>query len=464
MNLSEEIVVDVNKVGQTPFEVIINKLNGLAVYRIVTVVAILILGFDFFALYRSLSGNIYWESNTDFSVYIRAASAISRGDNLYNPDLYKPFQVFYGAIVHDQYPYPPLFAEILLPFFALGNTAVRYLWLLANLTFFALSFIFLLRKFGHVLAWPWVLLVIAVLGSTNMVRMDLYHGQVNFLLLFLFVVGLWLYLQKRTVAMGIFWGVMFLIKPFLGVFVFYLLWRREWKGALVSLVVSGSLFFLSFLPTLFTGGLAAFTSWLEVSSYYSNAPYAARPDNYSLTGLSLRLFANNPYTDAWVNSLPLATLIRILLVGLVLAFFFLAVPLRTVKQARPVQPTFLLIETGLVAGLGMLYGPLAEGDHLFLLIPAFIGILTLTVLQLTGRWSRANPYWKWAALGWAILYIMLLNPIRSTFGVPSEEAWVPLKGASILLTGQIGFVLFVALGLTVLALRKEARSTSSSEA
>ena len=59
------------------------------------------------ALYRSVHGDPYWRTSTDFGTYIRAAAAIGDGDTPYNAALY-PSKNFYGTSeVRDPYSYPP---------------------------------------------------------------------------------------------------------------------------------------------------------------------------------------------------------------------------------------------------------------------------------------------------------------------------------------------------------------------
>ncbi|MBN9393034.1 MAG: DUF2029 domain-containing protein [Chloroflexi bacterium] len=463
MNSSEKVLISSDKSASSLVGMMLSKLNTRLFTLVIIGLTALAVLFDVYALYHSISGNPYWRGNIDFSIYTRAANDILHGTNPYGFSLTST-NTFYGAPIYDQFAYPPFFAELLIPLVSLGEEAARYIWLGLSILFFVASFVILLRKFGFVVPWPLTALTIAVLGGTNLVRNDLYHGQVNFFLLFLITLGLWFYAEKRVIPAGLVWGITFAIKPFLGVLVFYLLWRRQWKAAIASLLMGGGLFVLSFVPTLFSNGLQAAQDWLSASGNYSTGLLGGRPDNFALNGLWIRLFSANPYTTPWVDSNLLVQLFRVALLVVIVAIFVLAIPFKWSGNSAYIDAKLGLIEPVFLLGLGMLYGPLAEGDHLFLLIPALIGTLTLTILQITGGWSKVNFWWKWAALGWAILFIMLLNPVRSTFGVPSADAWVPLKGVSILLTGQIGFVLFVALGLTALALRKEARPTPSNEA
>lgn len=248
-------------------------------------------------------------------------------------------------------------------------------------------------------AWPWVALIITFAGSTYMVRDDLYHGETNYLLLFLLTLGLWLHSQGRTTASGVNWGLIFIVKPFVGLLVPYLLWRRQWRTALAAICTSGTLMVLSFVPTLPTG-LATVRGWVQVSGYYSSAAYSSRPDNIALHGFILRLFSANDFTAPWLNSGLLVTTLSFGALIVLLLAFFAAVPGKKLLTAPDSERAALLLaEVGLVVALGMAYGPLTEGDHLQLLLPGLVGVLLIA----RRRVLDGSPLrWRWVATALAL--------------------------------------------------------------
>jgi len=407
----------------------------------VAALAALLLLFDGVALYHALKGNPTWRTSTDFGVYLHSAAAIIHGGDPYG------YKVYDGPPgVYDSYAYPPALAELLAPLTLLGATAARYVWIAANVCCLAASLALLLRGFGARAPWPWVGLAFAVVLFGYTGRNDLYHGQANFPLLLLLSLGLWAYLKGRMTLSGVLWGMMVVVKPFLGVLLIYLLWRRFWRAAGAGIATSAVLLALSFVPTL-GHGLSIVGSWLRASRYDASPVFLTRLTNLSLDGVILRLFAHNPYTQPWVVSAAAVRVSSLLLLGLLLALFVLAVP-RGGAAARDTA-ALLLVEVGVVLGLTMSYGPLTENDHLYVLLPALAGA------ALMARRHTVTPggAWAWwaATAVWAVIFALRANPVRlspvSFLGSHYHD-----YGAALLWTGVSGYTVPAAVGLTSVAL------------
>lgn len=398
---------------------------------------------------HSVAGNPYWRNSTDFGVYMQAAHAIASGHNPYNQALY-PATTFNGVVVHDLYAYPPFMAEVLILFGLLGDDGARGLWLLISLGAVVGTFVLLLRGFGPRVRWDVVALCIALFGLANAVRNDLYHGQVNFVLLFLLTLGLWLAQRDQKLAAGILWGVVFSVKPFLGLLLVIALWRREWWFASVSVCASAAIFIVSFMLTLRTG-LATFTGWIDASRYDSSGLFAARPDNLSLTGVILRFFTANPYTTPFSVSPGFAQGVGVLLLVTLLALLLIGIPALVgssfVAMRQPIQ---WLLAYGLALGLSMVYGPLTEGDHLALLLPGLVGVV-LWAQRSEATWRR----WRAPVLLWALLFVYALFPFPIPNGVAVNLAGRPLSGILLLLTAVPVALLLAAFVALLRALWQE---------
>ena len=203
------------------------------------------------AIIRSTVVDQYWAEGGDFSLYAKAAEMLSQGQNPYD---YRVRDGRYDDIpdfvVYHAYAYPPLFAELLgLPLRIFGIRIVRYSWLLIGVVSLAATLLLILRGFGNRASWIACLLALAFSLSMYPVRNDLYHGQVNFVLLLALMGALWMRSLGRATLAGVLLGLVWAVKPFLGVLVFYLLWRREWRTACTGIVVVGALTVVSFLVT-----------------------------------------------------------------------------------------------------------------------------------------------------------------------------------------------------------------------
>ena len=432
-------------------------LRSARVLNAVTALAALLALLDIFAIYRATQGNPYpyWKNNTDFGGYIGASQAVLAGQNIYE---YKPCpcNLLYGTTeIHDQYPYPPLFAELLIPIVLLGDQAARYIWLAISVLCIVGTVALLMRGFGTAIRWPWVALTLAVIGASHLIRNDLYHGQVNLLLVFLITLGLWLHAKGHPIAAGLIIGVPLVVKPFLGIVLIYFLWRRQWKTAFTIGLTSATLLVVSFIPPYISLGLPGVLHWLETSAYYSSHAIAARPDNYSWNGILLRLFSANYFTTPWVESDLLYRAISLGALALFAGLFGLAVPGRRAATRSPIGPApLMLAEVGLLIGLTMTLGPMTEQDHLLMLTPGLAGVLLIAYQSYQSQ-SAQRGAWLAAAVAWVVFYMLLFPPIPLSYGLPPSSAWVRLTGASILLTARIGLMLLILTGLLARALRRE---------
>ncbi len=448
------LLVAVNP-GKSPLGLLRSARLPAAVW---TLAAVLFLA-DVAALMHSLRGNPFWRTTTDFSLFLNAAYMFAHGGNPYTfapgnshgAVVLEKGQGFYGVVPVDPYAYPPLLAEAIRPLTLLGDNTARTLWILLSAIALAASVTLLLRGFGFRVGWHWVALSVALLGASATARVDLYHGQVNFVLLWLMTYGLWLHRRGRAVTAGFAWGLMFVVKPFLGLLLVYLVWRKSWREAVVGGATAGLLFLVSFVPPLLDGYghfLQVFHGWVRVTHWYAASP---RPDNLSLYGLIRRLCVPNPYVHAWITDRSVPGW-----VGVVVAAALILVYLVSVARNGPApsaHPGRVLVEAGLVLGLGMAYGPLTEGDHLILLLPVMIGSAWLAWEQ---RDTGNLAAWRCAAAAWMILLLWLLIPVQlPLFGLPGYADWTPVFGLRILLTGQIGLLVLAASVLTAHALRQE---------
>jgi hypothetical protein len=267
--------------------------------------------------------------------------------------------------------------------------------------------------------------------------------------------GLWLRTRQRPISAGVVLGIAIVIKPFLGVVALYFLWRRDWRVAFASILTSGILFVGSFIPLIFAHGLAVIQSWRDATSYYTSGDIASRPDNYSLTGILRRIFLENQFTVPWLNSPLLFQGLSIALVIVVVGLYVTSVPFgKALEKGATPAPLQLLIELGALLMLSMVYGPMTEADHTFLLFPAFFGIFFMAYQRSQQHATNAR-IWQIAAGVAGLAVLVMLSPIIPQIGLPSSANWTPIAGLRILLTGQF-IIWFLAAALAlVAALRTE---------
>lgn len=364
---------------------------------------------------RSIASDPYWRNTIDFGLYLRSAHELAEGRSAYPPN--NPGGLYFGAAVHDGYAYPPPLAWLIAALLPLGDVPARALWTLASAAAFIASFVYLARRRLD-LAWHWVALALGVVMFSRTWRVEVYHGQANWILLGLLVAGLVAHQQGKPMRTAVLWSLMIAVKPFTGVLVFWLLWRRHYREGLVCAALGGAIIVASFLPTL--GSLSGFE---DSMTYYSSPTGAGgRPDNIALHGLWSRLVVETPYAHAWVVA---PWLLRPLdaLTAAALALLF-AVSFPRGSKERP------LVEVGAVMLSASLFGPLANGSHLWLTLPGLFGAWAL---------AREDRRWRWAAWAWTALFVFRLAPVRlpfgNAFGSPDGISWVAPGGLGVLVTG-----------------------------
>lgn len=412
--------------------------------RALLVVALLLCVSGSLLLYRAFTSNPYpyWLNTVDFGAYIRGTRAIFQGHDPYIPAPC-PCNEFYGTTeIHDQVAYPPFLFELLAPLVLIGDNVARISWLAISLAAIVATAAIVANILGYRLRLHYLLLILGITLVSKLGRSDLYHGQVNYFIMFIIALGLWLRANNKLTAAGVVLAGAIAIKPFLGILALYFLWKKDYKTAFVCLLTTAALIGLSFVPLVMSNGLTVIQSWRAASAYFASGDMTARPDNVSLNGLALRLFSDNLFTVPWANSVLFRIALEAVLLVVALIAFLRAVPRETTWGAPAEVGPRLFAEVSLMLGLTMALGPLTEGSHFLTLVaPAAVA------LAMGLRAQAHTSLWRWASIGWALFFVLLASPISLSVGLPSAATWIKPSGAQILLTGTIGMFLF---GITLL--------------
>ena len=166
-----------------------------------------------------------WPAGTDISVYLSALKNIAAG---LNP---------YGDVHAHPFAYPPLFAELLsLPFPCFSDGKLWAVWSALTYVQLIAALIIMMRGFGAKLPWGAVALICGVISVSHLTRSEVFHGQADFTILLLLVLGLRFSTLQRPFATAVAWSIMINIKPFLGIVVVHQLVTRRYKEAILYLV------------------------------------------------------------------------------------------------------------------------------------------------------------------------------------------------------------------------------------
>lgn len=413
---------------------------GRAAERMVLAAGAGVLALAAFALVSKVQSNPGWPNGTDLDVYRAAADSILAGGHPYVRNLY----------TYDPYGYPPLFAELVaLLRSVLGWGEAWLIWpLLCTAALFGAMYL-LMRRFGVRLHIGWIVLATGLLALGHLGRTELFHGQPDFVLLLLLVAGLVCFRNGRKIAGAIAWGLMIVVKPFLGVIVFFQLRRGQWREAAMTVASSAAFFFAGF--ALFGAKIVeAVTGWLSASRWYTTIPNVAKPANQSLYGFFTRMTVGTEHSEPWINAPGLAGWLMPPLVALALGALYIGISPNLANARSEAEAGGLdLLESGLPLAFAFALGPLAEAPHLYLLIPAAFGAGLLAWT----RWSSvdARPRWSVALLFWAALLGMFTIPFAVKLFMPYH--WATLTGPELLASAFNAVVVLGASVASIYALR-----------
>ena len=217
----------------------------------------------------------YWSMQpTDFGVFLNGAMAMDAGHSPYDVEALR--QLEFGP----SYKNPPLLAIALIPLARLGFTQAWHVWFVLSLILYLAAFVLLARteSLGPRSPYFWLL---ALAFSLFQPSLDtLYGGQLEFLMLLLFVLC-YRAIQRQTAVSaaisGISIAIVTLLKLYPILFVPWLLVRRPKAGVwfvlavlgltLLSVAVAGWQPQLQFVTQVLPA-LRGSTAWLENQSYF----------------------------------------------------------------------------------------------------------------------------------------------------------------------------------------------------
>ncbi len=276
------------------------------------------------------------------------------------------------------YVYPPILADLLLPFTWAHVHTASDLWLYTNFLFLLLTAALAARLAGlRLFSWPAGVVLLALLCFTPVLQC-LHDGQITIFLLLLWVAGMVLYQEHRPGASALVFALAAAIKltPLL-VLLPFLIWRR-WR------------FVGSFLLSLL--GFTLLGLWINTPHAFRvyfgrvlpamSAPLPAL-SNYSLAAATARLAAllHIGSLPPFPATLPAAAMLTGRLVSLLAALLLTALLLRAGRALRQDDQTLVLGLLGLVAPI------LSPVSWFHAYATAFIAFVLLwrEALQQTGR-------------------------------------------------------------------------------
>jgi glycosyl transferase family 87 len=278
----------------------------------------------------------FWLS--DFEVYYKAASRLMDGVTLYR----------HSDDGHYIFKYSPASALFFIPFtvFSFDTAKVVY-WVFLSLVMVT-GYVLLIKNIDpeifrkDVKKANRIILLLIPITAIHFLR-ELHLGQVNHLLLFIYILILVSYSNRKKGIAGLLLAASFYIKPFSLIFIPYFIYKKDIK-VLLWMAVGMLIFF--FLPVVFYGSFDLMFSEMNAWIYELKVELSAKQSlldsgNLTLFSVVARYTPFYYLVSAGVSALYLQAVV-LLITGLVLLFLFAK------GQSIPVGAN---IDFGLIVGM-----------------------------------------------------------------------------------------------------------------
>lgn len=277
-------------------------------------------GFTVFAIFSILFmvleiiNNRFWLA--DFEVYYKSAQRLLDGHNLFRIKE-DDFYVF---------KYAPTSALFFIPFTLFSFTSAKIIyWLL--LTGTILFGFYLSIKLTASRFWTEnnakinTIVLLATLILVVHIQRELHLGQVNHILLVLYLVAAYYYNKNKPNSSAVFLAISLFIKPFALIFIPYLLFKKNYKAFGIFVLSSIVFFFLPLLFYSFPDFIQQSALWLEeLKIELTNKQDILQSANHTVFSIFARFTPLRliPFTNTILTAYQV---IILLLIGLVVLRF-----------------------------------------------------------------------------------------------------------------------------------------------
>ena len=325
------------------------------------------------------------------------------------------------------YPNPPIMALLLRPLAELPPVVGALIWFYLKVGMAAAAFWACVRMVeSGGMPFPATAKAATLLLCASPLIGDLQHGNINILILFLVAACLYAFHRGHDGLAGVFLALAICCKVTPALFVFYFLWKRQWK--LLAGCTAGLSLFLFFVPSLFLGwhnNLALLTSWYQqmIVPFLREGVITSEHPNQSLPGVLCRLLTHSPSFCAYPNDVYTPTEYHNFLslsmtqlhwiIRLAQGLFALLVILLCRQPSRVRGGWQLCAEFGIICVGMLLFSERTWKHHSVVLLLPFAVVAYSLATQI---WNRRAKYAVVGLLGVALGLMM------SASGIGSERA------------------------------------------
>lgn len=309
----------------------------------------------------------FWLS--DFEVYYKAAERIVQSHNLYqiSADDYYIFK------------YSPTSAIYFIPFIIFPFAIAKYVYWLFLTSILVSGFYLCIKilkpslyQIQNVRSINTITLLAALILAIHYLR-ELHLGQVNYLLLYLFILALYCYKKQKRILISLILAISIFIKPFALIFLPFLLIKKKY---LELFIFAGFCLLLFLLPFLFYNSVATtlnqYHLWFnELLTELSHKQGLLENANHTIFSVFARY---TPIRLLLINSK--ISIIYQMVVLIVVGITFLWFTRINIKNINSDQKQyFSIIEFSLLTSLIPLLAVTSVNAYIFTLILVFIILL-----------------------------------------------------------------------------------------
>lgn len=332
-------------------------------------------------------------NNHDFAVYLEAAQRLRNGQDIYAELESFRAQIEQGVSTQNEdtpWPFstPPLLAALLVPLTFLPQGVGGYFWTLLCLLAIVLSAWLVLRSQSW-LSLAGLLIALLLLYQYQPAVVGLRLGQVDVIIFLLLTLAFALLKDGRQTAAGLVLALAIGLKFFAGFLALFLLWKRQWRPALLALAGGGLLVLGSFTLT----GMAQMGRYVSFSSLYTTGAFAAYPYHQSFNAFFARHLKANMFTPPLADAPALALALTALASALALGGL-----LWLTRQPLAARHERFDVEFGLALCTMLLVAPPSPRYAFIWLIPVF-------VIALARQLRGAGPAWLLGVTALAYLLV-----------------------------------------------------------
>lgn len=311
------------------------------------------LGFAFLLLWNSVifigaSESLNVGGINDFSRFYHATLGFLNGKSLYDPNPATPAQLSetYGQQMWDLNP--PHFHFLFLPLANLPIERAYLIWEFINFGALLVSLRLITRAIAPNITISQGAVVLGGLLMFTGTGLLLRSAQLSFLLLLPLTLA-WIRGRDNDWRMaGLYLGLSATVKPFLLIFLPYLLFRKHFSGLRNFIGIFGGIFFLGIM----TFGIQAHKDWIQT---LSSVDWYWVGSNLSILGFLTRTLGESPSFALATNGTTLIVPFWIILSGVIGIFTLLTTALDNSPKATDRAFGLLLIAALLISPLGWTY-------------------------------------------------------------------------------------------------------------